>query len=29
MLFSLLMGAYGGIIPSSSAMRLRPLDSLK
>lgn len=29
LLFSLLMGAFGGIIPSSSAMRLRPLDSLK
>ena len=28
-LFSLLMGALGGVIPSFRAMRLRPLDSLK
>jgi hypothetical protein len=29
MVFSVLMGAVGGIIPSWRAMRLRPLDSLK
>jgi ABC-type antimicrobial peptide transport system permease subunit len=29
LLFSLFMGALGGIIPSWRAMRLRPLESLK
>jgi ABC-type antimicrobial peptide transport system permease subunit len=29
MIFSVLMGAIGGVIPSFGAMRLRPLDSLK
>lgn len=29
MVFSVLMGAIGGVIPSFNAMRLRPLDSLK
>jgi hypothetical protein len=29
LIFSVLMGAIGGIIPSWSAMRLRPLDSLR
>ncbi len=29
MLFSLIMGAFGGILPSFGAMRLRPLESLK
>lgn len=28
-LFSLIMGAFGGILPSFGAMRLRPLESLK
>ncbi len=29
MIFALLMGAFGGIVPSVNAMRLRPLESLK
>jgi putative ABC transport system permease protein len=29
MLFSVMMGALGGVIPSWNAMRVRPLDSLK
>lgn len=29
MLFSLIMGAFGGFLPSFGAMRLRPLESLK
>jgi hypothetical protein len=29
LVFSLLMGALGGVLPSFNAMRLRPLDSLK
>jgi putative ABC transport system permease protein len=29
MLFSLVMGALGGLVPSLSAMRLRPLESLR
>jgi ABC-type antimicrobial peptide transport system permease subunit len=29
LIFSTLMGAFGGFLPSWSAMRLRPLESLK
>jgi ABC-type antimicrobial peptide transport system permease subunit len=29
LIFTLLMGAVGGFIPSFNAMRLRPLESLK
>ena len=29
LLFSLFMGAVGGLIPALSAMRLRPLESLR
>jgi ABC-type antimicrobial peptide transport system permease subunit len=28
-IFSIMMGALGGLLPSVSAMRLRPLESLK
>ena len=29
MIFSVMMGAIGGFLPSWNAMRLRPLESLK
>jgi len=29
LIFTILMGAFGGFLPSWSAMRLRPLESLK
>jgi len=29
MLFSLLMGAFGGLFPALSAMRLKPLDAVR
>jgi len=29
LIFSIMMGAFGGLLPSLSAMRLRPLESLK